>query len=129
AAEAAVLAHHNGDVAFPEKIVQIFDDETQERINCLPATLLTERVCGMKWVSVFPRNVASGRQNLSAVFVLSEIEHGFPFAVMEGTLASNLRVGAMAALAARHFAPEDARMIGFIGSGEQAKMNLLAMSA
>src|ERR1700748_2850964 len=81
----------------------------------------------MKWVSVFPGNVAHGLQNLSALFVLSEIESGFPFAVMEGTLASNVRVGAMSALAARHFASEDARLIGFIGSGEQAKVNLLAM--
>jgi ornithine cyclodeaminase/alanine dehydrogenase-like protein (mu-crystallin family) len=59
--------------------------------------------------------------------VLSEIEKGFPFAVMEGTLASNVRVGAMSALAARHFASEDARIIGFVGSGEQAKVNLLAL--
>ncbi len=128
AAESALLAHRNGDVIFPEKIVQIFKDETQERINCLPATLRHEGVCGMKWVSVFPANVpAFGVQNLTALFVLSEIEKGFPFAVMEGTLASNVRVGAMSALAARHFARDDARIIGFIGSGEQAKMNLLAL--
>ncbi|HEY4789776.1 MAG TPA: ornithine cyclodeaminase family protein, partial [Actinomycetes bacterium] len=57
AAESALLAHRNGDVLFPEKIVQIFDQDTQERINCLPATLLTEKVCGVKWVSVFPPNV------------------------------------------------------------------------
>ncbi len=42
AAESALLANRNGDVLFPEKIVQIFDDETQERINCLPATLRAE---------------------------------------------------------------------------------------
>lgn len=127
-AESALLANRNGDVLFPEKIVQIFDNETQERINCLPATLRVEGVCGMKWVSVFPPNVPRfGLQNLTALFVLSEIEKGFPFAVLEGTLASNIRVGAMAALAAKHFAPEQARVIGFIGSGEQAKMNLLAM--
>jgi ornithine cyclodeaminase/alanine dehydrogenase-like protein (mu-crystallin family) len=128
AAESALLADRNGDVVFPEKIVQIFNDETQERINCLPATLRHEGVCGMKWVSVFPANVpAFGLQNLTALFVLSEIEKGFPFAVMEGTLASNVRVGAMSALAARHFARDDARAIGFVGSGEQAKMNLLAL--
>lgn len=128
AAEGALLAHRNDEVLFPEKIVQIFDDETQERINCLPATLRSEGVCGMKWVSVFPGNVPEfGLQNLAALFVLSEIEKGFPFAVMEGTLASNIRVGAMSALAARYFAPDQARVIGFIGSGEQAKMNLLAM--
>jgi ornithine cyclodeaminase/alanine dehydrogenase-like protein (mu-crystallin family) len=128
AAESALLAHRNGDVLFPEKIVQIFNQETQERINCLPATLLLEKVCGMKWVSVFPPNVPRfGLQNLTALFILSEIEKGFPIAVLEGTLASNIRVGAVGALAAKHFAPREARVIGFIGGGEQAKMHLLAM--
>jgi ornithine cyclodeaminase/alanine dehydrogenase-like protein (mu-crystallin family) len=128
AAESALMAHRRGDVIFPDKIVQMFDDETQERINCLPATLRSERVCGVKWVSVFPPNVPRhGLQNLSAVFILSEIEHGFPIAVMDGTMASNVRVGAMGALAAKHFATTDARTIGFIGTGEQAKMHLLAM--
>ena len=128
AAESALLAHRNGDVLFPEKIVQIFNQETQERINCLPSTLLLEKVCGVKWVSVFPPNVPRfGLQNLTALFILSEIEKGFPMAVLEGTLASNIRVGAMGALAAKHFARHDARVIGFIGSGEQAKMHLLAM--
>jgi ornithine cyclodeaminase/alanine dehydrogenase-like protein (mu-crystallin family) len=130
AAESALLAYRNGEVLFPEKVVQIFNPETQERINCLPATLRRERVCGMKWVSVFPSNTAVfGVQNLAALVVLSEIEKGFPFAVMDGTLASNVRVGAMSALAARYFAPERPRIIGFIGSGEQAKMNLLAMKS
>jgi len=128
AAEKALLAFRAGEVMFPEKIVQIFNDDTQERINCLPATLTADKVCGMKWVSVFPPNVERfGLQNLTAVFVLSEIEKGFPIAVMEGTLASNIRVGAMGALAAKHLAPPDAKVIGFIGSGEQAKMHLLAM--
>ena len=128
AAESAIRAHHRGEVLFPEKIVQIFNQDTQERINCLPATLKTERVCGVKWVSVFPPNVERyGLQNLTALFVLSEIEKGFPLAVMEGTLASNMRVGAMGAIAAKHLAPQNAQVIGFIGSGEQAKMHLLAM--
>ena len=128
AAESALLAQRDGDVVFPEKVVQIFDDETQERINCLPATLRKENVCGMKWVSVFPANVSDfGVQNLTALFILSEIERGFPIAVLEGTLASNVRVGAMGGLAARYFAPSEPSTIGFIGAGEQAKMQLLAM--
>jgi ornithine cyclodeaminase/alanine dehydrogenase-like protein (mu-crystallin family) len=127
-AEQVLLSHRDGRVMFPEKIVQIFDQATQERINCLPATLLDEQVCGVKWVSVFPPNVMRfGLQNLTAIFVLSEIERGFPIAVLEGTMASNLRVGAMGALAAKHFARQDAESIGFIGAGEQAKMHLLAM--
>ena len=48
--------------------------------------------------------VKHGLQNLSAVIILSEIEHGFPVAYMEGTLCSNMRVGAMGATAAKHLA-------------------------
>lgn len=128
AAEHALLAYGRGEILFPEKIVQIFNDETQERINCLPATFTEKKICGVKWVSVFPPNpVKYGMQNLSAVVILSEIEHGFPVAFMEGTLCSNMRVGAMGALAAKHLARQDAEVIGFIGAGEQAKMHLIAM--
>lgn len=126
--ENALKSHHNEQVIHPNKIVQIFDEGTQERINCLPATLLEDKVCGAKWVSVFPGNVDRyDLQSLTAVFILSEIEKGFPIAFMEGTLASNVRVGAMGALAARHLAPKDPKVIGFIGAGEQAKMHFLAM--
>lgn len=128
AAEKAILDYKNGEVLFPEKIVQIFNNQTQERINCLPATFVNEKICGVKWVSVFPPNpVKHGIQNLSAVIILSEIEHGFPIAFMEGTLCSNMRVGAMGGLAARHLARADSKSIGFIGAGEQAKMHLIAM--
>ncbi|MFQ3219589.1 MAG: ornithine cyclodeaminase/alanine dehydrogenase-like protein (mu-crystallin family) [Paraglaciecola sp.] len=126
--EQTLLAFEKGSIMFPEKIVQIFDPRTQERINCLPATMLDEKICGMKWVSVFPENPRKyNLQNLSAIFVLSEIEHGFPVAVMDGTLASNMRVGAVGAVAAKYLAKKDAQTIGFIGAGEQAKMHLLAM--
>ena len=64
---------------------------------------------------------------LSAVIILSEIEHGFPVAFMEGTLCSNMRVGAMGGIAAKHLARQDSECIGFIGAGEQAKMHLIAM--
>jgi len=128
AARDAITAFDRGEVLFPEKIVQIFNQDTQERINCLPATFKSRKLCGVKWVSVFPPNpVKHGLQNLSAVIILSEIEHGFPIAFMEGTLCSNIRVGAMGGLAASYLARPDSRTIGFIGAGEQAKMHLIAM--
>lgn len=127
-AEKTLLAFEDHRILFPEKIVQIFNPASQERINCLPATLLDEQICGIKWVSVFPRNPKlHNMQNLSAIFILSEIEKGFPVAVMEGTLASNIRVAAMGGIAAKHLACQNSETIGFIGAGEQAKMHLLAM--
>lgn len=128
AAERVIRAFREGDILFPEKIVQIFNDQTQQRINCLPATFKSEGICGVKWVSVFPENpVKHGVQNLTAVVILSEIERGFPIAFMEGTLCSNMRVGAMGGLAAKYLAREDSTTIGFVGAGEQAKMHLIAM--
>jgi ornithine cyclodeaminase/alanine dehydrogenase-like protein (mu-crystallin family) len=127
-AEKTMLDFEEHRILFPEKIVQIFDQSSQDRINCLPATLLDDKICGVKWVSVFPGNPSLHEtQNLSAIFVLSEIEKGFPIAVMEGTLASNMRVAAMGGVAAKHLSRHDSEVIGFIGAGEQAKMHLLSM--
>jgi ornithine cyclodeaminase/alanine dehydrogenase-like protein (mu-crystallin family) len=127
-AERTMLAFENHRILFPEKVLQIFDQSTQDRINCLPATLLDDKICGVKWVSVFPRNPSlHDVQNLSAIFILSEIEKGFPIAVIEGTLASNMRVAAMGGIAAKHLSRKDSEVIGFIGAGEQAKMHLISM--
>ena len=117
-------------ILFPDKIVQIFNQETQERINCLPATLLDEKICGVKWVSVVPQHPKRyGTQNLSAIIVLSEIEKGYPVCVMDGTLCSNIRVAAMGATAANVLARKEADVIGFIGAGEQSKMHLMGMKS
>lgn len=130
ALEKGLLDFEKGKILFPDKIVQIFDQETQDRINCLPATLLEEGVCGVKWVSVFPQNPHKfGTQNLSAIIVLSSLENGYPVCVMDGTLCSNMRVASMGAVAARKLAREDSEVIGFIGAGEQAKLHLLGMKA
>ena len=130
ALEKSLLAFQDGRILFPSKIVQIFNEQTQERINCLPATLLDEKICGVKWVSVFPQNPRKfGTQNLSALTVLSSIENGYPVCVMDGTLCSNIRVAAMGATAAKRMAREDSQVIGFIGAGEQAKMHLLGMKS
>lgn len=127
-AELAFKKKAEGSVIFPNKVSVVFDEKSQNRINCLPAGFRKDNVYGMKWVSVFPGNPQLyGLQNLSAVILLSELQHGFPKAFMEGTLCSNLRTAATSAIAARYFARTDSKTIGFIGAGEQAKSHLMAM--
>lgn len=126
--EKVLVDYDRGRVLYPDKTVQIFDEVLQSRINCLPATLLDEKVCGMKWVSVFPGNPALfGLQNQSAVLLLSSLETGFPIAFMEGALCSNLRTAAVGACAAKYLARADSKEIGFIGAGEMARMHLVGM--
>ncbi len=117
-----------GNILFPSKVSQVFDPVIQDRINCLPATLLNEKVCGMKWVSVFPNNPKKyGIDNLTAVIILSNIENGRPLAFMEGSVCSNVRTASVNAVAAKYLAKSNPHSIGFIGAGEQAKSNFLAL--
>lgn len=125
--EEALLKYGRGNVMFPSKISQIFDESTQNRINCMPATLLSDRVSGMKWVSVFPSNVSQGLQNVSGIMVLSEIETGFPIAVIDGTLLTSVRTAAVGCVAAKYLAPSKVETIGFIGAGSEAKMHFVLL--
>lgn len=126
--ENALTKQGTSDLVFPDKVSVVFDESTQNRINCLPAGIRSEEVYGMKWVSVFPVNPHKYNiPNLSAVIVLSNLKNGFPKAFMEGSLCSNLRTAAVGSVAAKYLAKEDSEAIGFIGAGEQAKSHLLGM--
>lgn len=111
------------DIIMPDKISQIFDKASQNRINCMPATLIDENICGMKWVSVFPSNAPKGVQNVTGIMLLSELETGFPIAVIDGTLSTKMRTAAVGCTAAKYLAPSKVETIGIIGAGEEARMH------
>ena len=113
----------NDEIIMPDKISQIFDEQTQNRINCMPATLTKEKVCGMKWVSVFPSNAPKGIQNVTGVMLISELETGFPVAFIDGTLSTKMRTAAVGCTAAKYLAPSKVETIGIIGAGEEARMH------
>lgn len=109
--ETTLVKEGDNDVIFPDKVSVIFDDCTQNRINCLPAGIKSQNVYGMKWVSVFPENPHTYQlPNLSAVIILSNLTNGFPVAFMEGTLCSNLRTAAVGAIAAKYLAKKKQRL-------------------
>lgn len=121
--EDAFVKYDKGEAILPAKISQIFNQETQIRINCMPATLLSDKVAGVKWVSVFPTNARKGIQNVSGIIILSEIETGFPIAVMDGTLLTTIRTASVGCVAAKYLAPSKVETIGFIGGGVEARMH------
>jgi len=126
--ENALVKEALGDGLFPEKSTMVFDQETQSRVNCLPAGGFSEEVCGVKWVSVFPNNPLNYKlPNLSALLLLSSLKTGVPFAVLDGGLLTGLRTAAVGAIAAKYLAKSSAESIGIIGAGEQAKFHLLSM--
>lgn len=121
AVEGAFRAYAEGQVILPEKASQVFDQETQDRINCMPSTVRTLGLAGVKWVSVFPENPAKrGLRNVGGTMVLSSIEDGQTVAVVDASMLTAIRTAAVDALALRWLGKSETCSVALVGTGEQA---------
>jgi N-[(2S)-2-amino-2-carboxyethyl]-L-glutamate dehydrogenase len=118
--DTAYRLHSAGDSVNPPSYFLRFPDRPSSRIIALPASIGGEvGVDGLKWISSFPENVASGIPRASAVLILNDQETGYPFACLESSIISATRTAAMAALAAESLSSDRPRpsRVGFIGTG------------
>ncbi|MBP1804274.1 ornithine cyclodeaminase [Rubellimicrobium aerolatum] len=84
---------------------------------------------GFKYVNGHPRNMKAGLQTVTAFGLLADMHTGYPVLLSEMTLLTALRTAAMSALAARHLAPEGARVMAMIGNGAQSEFQAVAFKA
>jgi ornithine cyclodeaminase len=61
------------------------------------------------------------------LIILNCPETGVPIAVMDGTLISAMRTGAMTALGVHYLAPRKTRKVGMIGAGVQSRTQILGL--
>jgi 2,3-diaminopropionate biosynthesis protein SbnB len=118
--DAAYRLHGGGDAVNPPSYFLRFPDRPTSRIIALPASIGGDvGVDGLKWISSFPENVASGIPRASAVLILNDQDNGYPFACLESSIISATRTAAMATLAAEQLSrgrPRPMR-VGFFGAG------------
>lgn len=121
-----------GQVRQPHKVVlrngDTVESEEHGRFNALFASIGGPvRAMGMKWIGSFPANRQRGLPRASALIILNCPDTGVPLAVMDGTLISAMRTGAMTGLGVRYLAPRKTRKVGMIGAGVQSRTQILGL--
>jgi ornithine cyclodeaminase len=79
-----------------------------------------------KYVNGHPKNTASGLLTVTAFGVLADVATGYPLLLSELTVTTALRTAAMSALAARHLARPESRVMALIGNGAQSEFQAIA---
>ncbi|HLI11520.1 MAG TPA: ornithine cyclodeaminase family protein [Alphaproteobacteria bacterium] len=97
--------------------------------HAMPGALQPPRLAGVKWVSVAPAAPGRALPSVLALVILNDLESGAPVAIMDGTWLTGLRTAAVSVVAARRLARAEARTIGFVGCGVQARTHLAALRA
>jgi N-[(2S)-2-amino-2-carboxyethyl]-L-glutamate dehydrogenase len=125
-----------GEVRMPHKAMITWADEpgTEERdgrIMAMPAYVGGEfDVAGLKWIPSVPDNPArNGLPRANALVLLTSRETGLPLAVMDGTVVSAMRTGAVTGVALRHLADPGTRVACLLGAGVLAHTQLDALRA
>ena len=99
------------------------------RINAMPAYVGgSYQMAGIKWIAGFPMNPM--RHDLPrgiGMIVLNSVKSGVPLVVMDGTIVSAMRTGAVTGVAAKYLARPESEIVGLIGAGVQNRTQLLAV--
>ena len=85
-------------------------------------------IAGVKWTTVNPTNpIKRRRPSITNITIISDPQIGFPLAVMDGTLISTRRTGAISGVAAKYLARPDSEVIGLIGLGVITRGQITAL--
>lgn len=127
AVEEAFRQHGLKQVQMPVKIYLDFKRHSGD-LRCMPAYLEELDIAGVKIVNVHPNNPKKGLPSVMAVVLLNDPRTGAPLAAMDGTYLTDMRTGAAGGIAAKYLARRNSKVLGIVGSGRQARTQLLATS-
>jgi N-[(2S)-2-amino-2-carboxyethyl]-L-glutamate dehydrogenase len=131
AVEKAFQMLNDGHVLIPHKIVMVLPPGEKERgrMNGLAAYIGGDwEAAGIKWIPSFPKNpYEHNLPRANALIILNDTQTGMPLAVMDGTLLSAMRTGAIGGIGAKYLARKNSAIVGMIGLGVQARTQAMAL--
>jgi alanine dehydrogenase len=127
AVEDAVLAHGEGRVVFEPRVHLVPDNDGAGHFNVLRGHLSTIGLSGIKVVGDFVANYARGLPSELGLLTLYDPQTGIPLAIMDATMITACRTGAMTAVGARYLARPDSRVLGHVGARGTAFWNVVLL--
>jgi alanine dehydrogenase len=116
-----------GRVQMPAKIYLYYRKYGGD-LRAMPSFLEDLDISAVKVVNVHPQNPAkNGLPTVMAVVILIDPSTGAPLAIMGGTTITRMRTGAAGGVAAKYLARKDAKVVGLVGAGAQARTQLMAL--
>lgn len=85
-------------------------------------------IMGAKLVTLYPRNAGTELPTHQGIIAVLKATTGEPLAVMDGRLITEMRTAAVTAVAVKHLAPPNSRVLTILGSGVQARAHFEALS-
>jgi alanine dehydrogenase len=93
------------------------------------ALINTQDVVGVKLSSGYFENPSKyNLPSITGVVVIADSKHGIPLAVMDASVITAYRTGAVAGVAARYLARGDSQIAAIFGAGVQGRTQLMALA-
>ena len=133
--EEALRLHAHGDAVLPPKVSILWgdgldSDEREGRIMAMPAYVGGDmNVAGLKWIPSVPDNPSRGLPRGIGLIVLTDRSTGLPLCILDGTVISAMRTGAVTGVAVRLLANAEAVVVAILGAGVQARTQLMGLEA
>ena len=103
-----------GNPLMPERITIQHGNDMMLYMPCL-----TDESIGTKILAQFPDNPQKGKPLIDGVMLLNNRQDGSPMAVMNGSVLTGIRTGAVGGHAIKHLSHPDSTKLGVVGCGVQ----------
>ncbi len=132
AVDDVVAAHGRGETVFEPRMHLVPDNGGVGHFNVLRghvSTLGARGVSGIKVVGDFVPNYLEGLPSELAMATLFDPYNGTPMAIMDATLITEARTGAMTAVGAKYLARSDSKILGHVGARGTAFSNVTMLDS
>src|SRR4051794_147580 len=127
--DGGLKAHGRGEVVLPPKGHLNLDHLYNGHFNILPGYAASADIAGIKVIGDYVDNYRQGLPSEIALLTLYDPRTGAPQALLDATVLTWLRTGAVTGIGAKYLARPASRIVGHIGARGTAFGNLAALAS